>query len=268
MSAAKNPKEAGPRPPREEANTTTVRFEITLGWLRDLHRRVERRQLEDADWPFIGALVSKQIARAEARQTRMLATIAQDAAARKDEQGLDADINATALYWETPNGPIILFYTGRHHAGEIVDQVLRRRLVSGPKLVKCSDGASKNFGKRLSRTTWGRKSHARIARVGDGRRTPPPARPRPGTETRSVDAGRTRHFHCTVVARLRLGSLDQLGRNRLSLVPLPASPLSKGCPQAGQSLILHRFLLSTAPAVSAEETSLERSPWGSQLPER
>jgi hypothetical protein len=53
-------------------------------------------------------------------------------------------INATALCWETPNGPIILFYTGRH-AGEIVDQVLRRRLVSSPKLVKCSDGASKNF---------------------------------------------------------------------------------------------------------------------------
>ena len=55
-------------------------------------------------------------------------------------------INATALYWETPSGPIILFYTGRHHAGEIVDQVLRHRLLSAsPKLVKCTDGASKNF---------------------------------------------------------------------------------------------------------------------------
>jgi transposase len=54
-------------------------------------------------------------------------------------------INATALYWETPNGPIILFYTGRHHAGEIVDQVLRHRPTSSPKLVKCTDGASKNF---------------------------------------------------------------------------------------------------------------------------
>jgi hypothetical protein len=54
-------------------------------------------------------------------------------------------INATGLYWETPNGPIILFYTGRHHAGEIVDQVLRHRLLASPKLVKCTDGASKNF---------------------------------------------------------------------------------------------------------------------------
>jgi hypothetical protein len=54
-------------------------------------------------------------------------------------------INATGIYWETPDGPIITFYTGRHHAGEIVDQTLRHRLPSSPKLVKCTDGASKNF---------------------------------------------------------------------------------------------------------------------------
>lgn len=54
-------------------------------------------------------------------------------------------INATGVYWETPDGPIILFYTGRHHAGEIVDRLLRHRLLSEPKLVKCTDGASKNF---------------------------------------------------------------------------------------------------------------------------
>ena len=60
-------------------------------------------------------------------------------------KGLRTGINATGVYWETPNGPVILFYTGRHHAGEIVDQLLRRRLLSSPKLVKCTDGASKNF---------------------------------------------------------------------------------------------------------------------------
>jgi hypothetical protein len=38
-----------------------------------------------------------------------------------------------------------LFYTGRHHAGEIVDQVLRHRSPARPKLVKCTDGATKNF---------------------------------------------------------------------------------------------------------------------------
>jgi ribosomal protein L37E len=54
-------------------------------------------------------------------------------------------INATGIYWETPDGPIILFFTGRHHAGEMVDQLLRHRLLSSPKLVKCTDGASKNF---------------------------------------------------------------------------------------------------------------------------
>ena len=54
-------------------------------------------------------------------------------------------INATGFYWETPDGPVVLFYTGRHHAGEMVDQLLRRRLLSSPKLVKCTDGASKNF---------------------------------------------------------------------------------------------------------------------------
>jgi hypothetical protein len=36
-------------------------------------------------------------------------------------------INATGLYWETPNGPVVLFYTGRHHAGEIVDQLVTSR---------------------------------------------------------------------------------------------------------------------------------------------
>jgi hypothetical protein len=54
-------------------------------------------------------------------------------------------IHATGSSWETPNGPVILFYTGRHHAGEIGDQLLRHRLISSPKLVKCTDGASKNF---------------------------------------------------------------------------------------------------------------------------
>jgi len=60
-------------------------------------------------------------------------------------KGVRTGINATGIYWETPDGPIVLYYTGRHHAGEIIDQVLRRRLASSPKLVKCTDGASKNF---------------------------------------------------------------------------------------------------------------------------
>jgi hypothetical protein len=60
-------------------------------------------------------------------------------------QGVRTGINATGSYWETPNGPVILYSTGRHHAGEMIDRLLRQRLVSSPKLVKCTDGASKNF---------------------------------------------------------------------------------------------------------------------------
>jgi hypothetical protein len=63
----------------------------------------------------------------------------------KSTKGVRTGINATGIYWETPDGPIVLYYTGRHHAGEIIDQVLGRRLASRPTLVKCTDGASKNF---------------------------------------------------------------------------------------------------------------------------
>jgi transposase len=54
-------------------------------------------------------------------------------------------INATGVYLETHNAVIILFYTGRHHAGEMLDQLLKHRQTSAPKLVKVTDGASKNF---------------------------------------------------------------------------------------------------------------------------
>ncbi|MBN2491949.1 MAG: hypothetical protein JXQ29_13970, partial [Planctomycetes bacterium] len=63
----------------------------------------------------------------------------------KSTKGVRTGINATGIYWETPDGPVILYFTGRHHAGEIIDQVLSRRLASRPMLVKCTDGASKNF---------------------------------------------------------------------------------------------------------------------------
>lgn len=70
----------------------------------------------------------------------------------KSTKDVRTGVNATGLYWETPNGPVILFYTGLHHAGEIVDQLLRHRLLSSPKLVKCTDGASKNFDHKYADT--------------------------------------------------------------------------------------------------------------------
>lgn len=63
----------------------------------------------------------------------------------KSTKDVRTGINATGFYWETAEGPIILFYTGRHHAGEMVDKLLRHRLLSSPRLVKSTDGASKNF---------------------------------------------------------------------------------------------------------------------------
>lgn len=54
-------------------------------------------------------------------------------------------INATCLYIETGQAKVVLFFTGRHHAGEIVDRVLEHRRTSAGKLVAVSDAASKNF---------------------------------------------------------------------------------------------------------------------------
>jgi transposase len=54
-------------------------------------------------------------------------------------------INATGALLETAQGSIVLFFTGRHHAGEVLDRLLKRRLPGGPRLVKVTDGASKNF---------------------------------------------------------------------------------------------------------------------------
>jgi hypothetical protein len=58
-------------------------------------------------------------------------------------------INATSVYLETDHAKVVLFFTGRHHAGEIIDRLLvRRRSVAQAaetRLVKVTDAASKNF---------------------------------------------------------------------------------------------------------------------------
>ena len=63
----------------------------------------------------------------------------------KSTNDVRTGINATGVYLETPQGTIILFYTGRHHAGEMIDQLITHRQNSQKKLVKVTDGASKNF---------------------------------------------------------------------------------------------------------------------------
>ena len=54
-------------------------------------------------------------------------------------------INATGVRLGTPAGTVILFFTGLHHAGEILDMLLKHRDPNEPRLVKVTDGASKNF---------------------------------------------------------------------------------------------------------------------------
>ncbi len=109
--------------------------------LLPLYRALERHAIEKATNFRIDDTGSMVIA-LQKQINEELGALKQLGESTKDVR---TGINATGLYWETPDGPIILFYTGRHHAGEIVDQLLRHRLLSGPKLVKCTDGASKNF---------------------------------------------------------------------------------------------------------------------------
>jgi transposase len=61
------------------------------------------------------------------------------------EKDVRTGINATCVVVETKEGRIILFYTGRHHAGEIVSVLMKRRPENADKVVKVTDGASKNF---------------------------------------------------------------------------------------------------------------------------
>ena len=62
-----------------------------------------------------------------ALQRQIAAEIAALESLGKSTKDVRTGINATGVYWETPNGPVLLFYTGRHHAG---DRLLRLRLLS------------------------------------------------------------------------------------------------------------------------------------------
>lgn len=60
-------------------------------------------------------------------------------------QQVRTGINATGIIIETPEAKVVLFFTGRHHAGEIIDRLLEHRRARADKLVAISDAASKNF---------------------------------------------------------------------------------------------------------------------------
>ena len=54
-------------------------------------------------------------------------------------------INASVFYVECPLGSVILYYTGLHHAGEMMERLLSLRPENLPKLLVTTDAASKNF---------------------------------------------------------------------------------------------------------------------------
>ena len=57
-----------------------TRINITLEGLHRLQARIDRRQIEEEDWPVVGALVSRLLARTEARLARLQAKADQQAA--------------------------------------------------------------------------------------------------------------------------------------------------------------------------------------------
>ena len=66
------------------------------------------------------------------------------------ENDVRTGINASGFYIETAVATILLYYSGRHHASEVLTQLLKHRLPDSGKINKVTDGASKNFDKGLA----------------------------------------------------------------------------------------------------------------------
>jgi transposase len=112
--------------------------------LLPLYKAVERHGIQRA--------VSLRIDDTGSQVVSLMRQIQDEVAALKllgeSTQNVRTGINATGVYLQTERETVILFYTGRHHAGEVIDQLLVHRCPGGAKLVKVTDGASKNFDHR------------------------------------------------------------------------------------------------------------------------
>jgi len=109
--------------------------------LHPLYRALERHGVQKAVSLRIDDTGSAVVALARQIQ----AELDELEVAGKSTKGVRTGINATGVLLETAEGEIVLFFTGRHHAGEILDRLLQGRKPGGPRLVKVTDGASKNF---------------------------------------------------------------------------------------------------------------------------
>lgn len=109
--------------------------------LAPLYRALERHGIQNAislRFDDTGSMVI-ELRRQIQMELQLLAL------AGKSTQHVRTGINATGFYIETDKAKVILFFTGRHHAGEMVDQLLAHRAAGGSKLVALTDAASKNF---------------------------------------------------------------------------------------------------------------------------
>ena len=109
--------------------------------LLPLHKALERHAVQQATSLRIDDTGSSVVTLA--RQIR--AEVAAFEQLGESTKGVRTGINATGVFFETPQGQVVLFFTGRHHAGEVLDRLLAHRAPSGPRLAKVTDGASKNF---------------------------------------------------------------------------------------------------------------------------
>jgi hypothetical protein len=66
------------------------------------------------------------------------------------EDDVRRGINASGFYINTEKEKILLYFTGRHHAAEVLRKLLIHRLSDSPKMNKVTDGASKNFDASLA----------------------------------------------------------------------------------------------------------------------
>jgi transposase len=113
--------------------------------LAPLYKVIERHAIQNAMTLRIDDTGSMIIA-IQRQIQKEIAALEQMGESTKDVR---TGINATAVYIETSDATVVLFFTGKHHAGEIIDRLLACRSpvaqAPGKKLVKVTDAASKNF---------------------------------------------------------------------------------------------------------------------------
>ncbi len=109
--------------------------------LAPLYRAMEKHAIQNAtriSYDDTGSMII-EIRRQIQQEIQALALLGESS------KQLRTGINATSVYIETQQANVVLFFTGRHHAGEIVDRILEHRRAGTKKLVAITDAASKNF---------------------------------------------------------------------------------------------------------------------------